>query len=102
MRGREKPGLAWARARTGCSQRYSSSYSEPVTTISIELELLLPRWKAPGTLALTWASVWARNLPFSSWAISSAERVRADQSRRIITALPELKLPPPNPGAEIR
>jgi len=35
-------------------------------------------------------------LPFSSWAISSAERVRSDQSFRVRTALPELKLPPLN------
>ena len=79
-----------------------SSYSAPVTTISIEFEFPPPRWKAPGTEALTWASVWPRNLPFNSCAISSAARSRSDQSLRIRLPLPELKLPPPKPGAEIR
>ena len=68
----------------------------------MELELPPPRWKAPGVEAFTWASVWFRSLPFSSCAISAADRSRLDQSDSTITALPELKLPPPKPGAEIR
>ncbi|MNI65356.1 hypothetical protein D3C73_1208630 [compost metagenome] len=43
-----------------------------------------------------------RSLTLISWAIWSAERSRLDQSTRVRLALPELKLPPPKPGAEIR
>jgi len=50
---------------------------------------------------LTWASVWPRSLPFSSCEISSAERLRSDQSLRIRLPLPPLKPAPPKPGAEL-
>ena len=56
--------------------------------------------QSQGSLDAAWQ--WVRSLPFSSWAISSAERLRSDQSLSVSTALPELKLPPPKPGAETR